>query len=67
MQTELFDNSLTDRQKEVVVASMKELSVWGVEETSPHMRAAILEYFNQLKQLIEADNGELFSYRREIQ
>lgn len=50
---DLFEpKPLSEHEAELIIESMEGLSVLGMQESRPHVRAAYLEYFNKLKLLI---------------
>lgn len=57
-QSELFKPAaLSDYNKAVIVQTMSGLMEWGTDaHIQPHIRSAILEYFNKLKVLMEGES-----------
>ena len=54
-QGSLFDsttiNKLSDFSQKAIVDSVVGLTEWGMKEQQPHVRTAILEYYNHLVDL----------------
>jgi hypothetical protein len=49
----LKNNELSQIQKNVIGESVLELTNWIQQEKAPHIKIAIIEYYHQLRKLLE--------------
>jgi hypothetical protein len=60
-QDDLFKVSVSSHSKTLISMALNDLVTWGANEPQPHVKTAIIEYFNQLRILLEETHDRDYS------